>query len=212
MIPMVMKNLCVPALCLALLPGLFTDALGQGVQPVSSKNTRYQLEREVITRWGKFNPKWYFILFHNKYRKGPDRRNMLQLAPALAFVHQHREKAQAQEQAVSQVYEQELARFADRSLNKGYHLLYKKKIDELNTALLGMHAEAEQAGVEAEYTRAMQAERDRINADIGIILEAYLDDAKKGEQLRVYIGELTALQHGFRRLISLFKTSQSLND
>lgn len=207
-----MKTLCVPALCLALLPILFTDALGQGVQPVNSKNTRYQLEREVVTRWGKFNPKWYFILFHNKYRKGPDRRNMLQLAPTMALLNQNKVKAQAQEEAVSQVYEQEMFKFADRSLNKGYHLLYKKKIDELNTALLGMNAEAVQAGVQADYILAIHAERDRINADIGIILDAYLDDAKKGEQLRVYIGELTALRNDFRRLISLFKTSQSLND
>ena len=207
-----MKTLCVPALCLALLPVLFTDALGQGVQPVNSKNTRYQLEREVVTRWGKFNPKWYFILFHNKYRKGPDRRNMLQLAPTMALLNQNKVKAQAQEEAVSQVYEQEMFKFADRSLNKGYHLLYKKKIDELNTALLGMNAEAVQAGVQADYILAIHAERDRINADIGIILDAYLDDAKKGEQLRVYIGELTALRNYFRRLISLFKTSQDLTD
>ncbi|WP_125047767.1 hypothetical protein [Pontibacter arcticus] len=207
-----MKTLCVPALCLALLPVLFTDALGQGVQPVNSKNTRYQLEREVVTRWGKFNPKWYFILFHNKYRKGPDRRNMLQLAPTMALLNQNRVKAQAQEEAVSQVYEQEMFKFADRSLNKGYHLLYKKKIDELNTALLGMNAEAVQAGVQADYILAIHAERDRINADIGIILDAYLDDAKKGEQLRVYISELTALRNDFRRLISLFKTSQDLTD
>ncbi|MBF8965535.1 hypothetical protein I0P70_19955 [Pontibacter sp. FD36] len=207
-----MKTLCVPALCLALFPVLFTDALGQGVQPVNSKNTRYQLEREVVTRWGKFNPKWYFILFHNKYRKGPDRRNMLQLAPTMALLSQNRVKAEAQEEAVSQVYEQEMFKFADRSLNKGYHLLYKKKIDELNTALLGMNAEAVQAGVQADYILAIHAERDRINADIGIILDAYLDDAKKGEQLRVYIGELTALRNDFRRLISLFKTSQDLTD
>ncbi|RAU81365.1 hypothetical protein DP923_16500 [Pontibacter arcticus] len=199
-------------MCLALLPVLFTDALGQGVQPVNSKNTRYQLEREVVTRWGKFNPKWYFILFHNKYRKGPDRRNMLQLAPTMALLNQNRVKAQAQEEAVSQVYEQEMFKFADRSLNKGYHLLYKKKIDELNTALLGMNAEAVQAGVQADYILAIHAERDRINADIGIILDAYLDDAKKGEQLRVYISELTALRNDFRRLISLFKTSQDLTD
>ncbi|MDX5417611.1 MAG: DUF5045 domain-containing protein [Hymenobacteraceae bacterium] len=207
-----MKTLCVPALCLALLPVLFTDALGQGVQPVNSKNTRYQLEREVVTRWGKFNPKWYFILFHNKYRKGPDRRNMLQLAPTMALLSQNRVKALAQEEAVSQVYEQEMFKFADRSLNKGYHLLYKNRIDELNTALLGMNAEAVQAGVQADYMLAIHAERDRINADIGIILDAYLDDAKKGEQLRVYIGELTALRNDFRRLISLFKTSQDLTD
>ncbi|WP_157593595.1 hypothetical protein [Pontibacter actiniarum] len=207
-----MKTLCVPALCLALLPVLFTDALGQGVQPVNSKNTRYQLEREVITRWGKFNPKWYFILFHNKYRKGPDRRNMLQLAPTMALLSQNRVKAEAQEEAVSQVYEQEMFKFADRSLNKGYHLLYKKKIDELNTALLGMNAEAVQAGVQADYILAIHTERDRINADIKIILDSYLDDAKKGEQLRVYIGELTALRNDFRRLISLFKTSQNLTD
>ncbi|TPE41564.1 hypothetical protein [Pontibacter mangrovi] len=207
-----MNSIIVPTLCLALLPGLFTDALGQGVQPVNSKNTRYQLEREVVTRWGKFNPKWYFILFHNKYRKGPDRRNMLQLAPTMALLNQNRVKAQAQEEAISQVYEQEMFKFADRSLNKGYHLLYKKKIDELNTALLGMNAEAVQAGVQADYILAIHAERDRINADIEIILDAYLDDAKKGEQLRVYIGELTALRNDFRRLISLFKTSQDLTD
>ncbi|WP_276496848.1 hypothetical protein [Pontibacter litorisediminis] len=207
-----MNSIFVPTLCLALLPILFTDALGQGVQPVNSKNTRYQLEREVVTRWGKFNPKLYFILFHNKYRKGPDRRNMLQLAPTMALLSQNRMKAQAQEEAVSQVYEQEMFKFADRSLNKGYHLLYKKKIDELNTALLGMNAEAVQAGVQTDYILAIHAERDRINADIGIILDAYLDDAKKGEQLRVYIGELTALRNDFRRLISLFKTSQDLTD
>ncbi|MEJ8804149.1 hypothetical protein [Pontibacter sp. H249] len=207
-----MNSIFVPTLCLALLPILFTDALGQGVQPVNSKNTRYQLEREVVTRWGKFNPKWYFILFHNKYRKGPDRRNMLQLAPTMALLNQNRVKAEAQEEAVSQVYEQEMFKFADRSLNKGYHLLYKKKIDELNTALLGMNAEAVQAGVQADYILAIHAERDRINADIGILLDAYLDDAKKGEQLRVYIGELTALRNDFRRLISLFKTSQDLTD
>lgn len=207
-----MNSIFVPTLCLALLPILFTDALGQGVQPVNSKNTRYQLEREVVTRWGKFNPKWYFILFHNKYRKGPDRRNMLQLAPTMALLNQNKVKAQAQEEAVSQVYEQEMFKFADRSLNKGYHLLYKNRIDELNTALLGMNAEAVQAGVQADYILAIHAERDRINADIGIILDAYLDDAKKGEQLRVYIGELTALRNDFRRLISLFKTSQDLTD
>ncbi|GAB3834124.1 hypothetical protein GCM10028895_53990 [Pontibacter rugosus] len=185
-----MKTLCVLALCLALLPGLFTDALGQGVQPVNSKNTRYQLEREVVTRWGKFNPKWYFILFHNKYRKGPDRRNMLQLAPTMALLNQNRVKAQAQEEAVSQVFEQEMFKFADRSLNKGYHLLYKKKIDELNTALLGMNAEAVQAGVQADYILAIHAERDRINADIGIILDAYLDDAKKGSSCGYTSGSL----------------------
>ncbi|PTX13154.1 hypothetical protein C8N40_11376 [Pontibacter mucosus] len=207
-----MKTLCVPALCLALLSGLFTDALGQGVQPVNSKNTRYQLEREVVTHWGKFNPKWYFILFHNKYRKGPDKRNMLQLAPTMALLNQNRVKAEAQEEAVSQVFEQEMFKFADRSLNKGYHLLYKKKIDELNTALLGMNAEAVQAGVQSDYILAVHAERDRINADIGIILDSYLDDATKGEQLRVYIEELTVLRNDFRRLISLFKTSQNLTD
>ncbi|EJF07895.1 hypothetical protein [Pontibacter sp. BAB1700] len=130
----------------------------------------------------------------------------------MALLNQNKVKAQAQEEAVSQVYEQEMFKFADRSLNKGYHLLYKKKIDELNTALLGMNAEAVQAGVQAAYILAIHAERDRINADIRIILDAYLDDAKKGEQLRVYIGELTALRNDFRRLISLFKTSQDLTE
>lgn len=198
-------------LCLFLLAAPAYDALGQGVQQVKSNSTRYQLERQVITRWGNFNPAWYFFLFHNKYRKGPDRRNLLQLAPTMALVNQNRMKAEEQEEAVSQVHEQELFKFADRSLNKGYHLFYKKKIDELNAALSGMNAEALQAQMPADYILAIHAEKDRIHADIAILLGSYLDDARKAEQLREYIAALSALRDDYRRLITLFKTSQDLS-
>ncbi|TPE39715.1 hypothetical protein [Pontibacter mangrovi] len=203
------KTLCLLALALWA-AARSCPAAAQGVQPVNSKYTRYQLERQVLTRWGKFKPKWYFVLFHNKYRKGPDRRNLWQLAPTMAFLAQTREKAQDQEEAARRLHAQELFKFADRTLNKGYHLIYKKQIRELNAALTSLALEAAGAGVPAASVQALLAEQERLNTDIGLVLEAYQDDARKGKALRAYLSRLEALRSCFRRLISLYRTQRAL--
>jgi hypothetical protein len=53
-----------------------------------------QLENMVFMRWGGFKPKWYYFLFHNKYRKGPDRRTILQLVPTDLVIGQTKEKSE----------------------------------------------------------------------------------------------------------------------
>ncbi len=40
-----------------------------------------RLENMVFMLWGGFRLNWYYILFHNKYRKGTDRRT-IKLPPA----------------------------------------------------------------------------------------------------------------------------------
>lgn len=180
------------------------------VQPVRSKATRYQLEREVITRWGKFDPKLYFILFHNKYRKGEDRRNMKQLMPLMAAARFNLSDAEKQEEAVSEVYEQEMFKMADRTLNKSFYLLYENKIQSLNKEIDLMNAEAIAAKVDFDMLLALRQEKERINADIKLTKEAYQDDSKKAERFRVALADLKALRSYYRRLITLFKTSDKL--
>ncbi|WP_181308821.1 hypothetical protein [Rufibacter sp. XAAS-G3-1] len=179
------------------------------VTPVESRNTKKQLEREVFVRWNRrdFDPRWYFILFHNSYRRGEDRRNMLQLAPTLAFIKVNEAKAEEQKDDVDIVYEQEMFKMADRSLNKSYYLLYEKKIKTLNTEIDLANAEAIDTGVAVEHILALMQEKERINADIDIAKDSYMDDALKTKVFRVCLEDLSKLRGYYRRLISIYKTS-----
>ena len=178
--------------------------------PVKSPNTRYQLEREVITRWNKFNPKWYFILFHNKYRKGPDRRNMKQLLPIMAALRLNAADTEQEDENVTEIRDQELFKMADRSLNKSWYLLYENKINGLNNRIVGLDAEAISAGVDLDVLLALKGEQERINADIQLTKEAYQDDAKKAERFRVALEDLSTLRGYYLRIINLFQTSKNL--
>jgi hypothetical protein len=186
-------------------------AQAPGASVVNSKHVRRQMEREVVTRWSKFEPKWYFILFHNKYRKGEDRRNMLQLMPAMAALQANLNAAEREEQEVTAIWEQELFRSADRSLNKSFHLLYAGKIGTLNNELDALHAEAIAAGVELDILLKLRNEKERINADIQLTKEAYEDDAVKAEAFRGYLADLLTLRGYYRRIITLFKTVDKLS-
>jgi hypothetical protein len=185
-------------------------AQAPGVSVVNSKHVRHQLEREVVTRWSKFDPKWYFILFHNKYRKGEDRRNMLQLMPAMAALQANLNAAEREEQEVTAIWEQELFKGADRSLNKSFHLLYGKKMAGLNSELEALHGEAMAAGVELDILLRLREEKERINADIQLTKEVYEDDAAKGEAYRGYLADLLTLRGYYRRIIHLFHTTDNL--
>ena len=178
--------------------------------PVKSPNTRYQLEREVITRWNKFNPEWYFILFHNKYRKGPDRRNMKQLLPIMAALRLNAAITEQEDENVTEIRDQELFKVADRSLNKSWYLLYENKINGLNNRIAGLNAEAIAAGVDLDVLLALKGEQERINADIQLTKEAYQEDAKKAERFRVALEDLSTLRGYYLRIINLFQTSKNL--
>jgi hypothetical protein len=178
--------------------------------PVTSPHTRYQLEREVMTRWNRFNPRWYFILFHNQYRTGPDRRNLKQLWPLLAATKINLANTEQEDKDVTDIRDQELFKMADRSLNKSWHLLYASKVKTLNDRITRLNAEAIMAGVDSDMLLALKGEQERINGDIGLTKESYEADAKKAEQFRIALEDLTRLRGYYLRIITLFKTSKTL--
>ncbi|MFD3002659.1 hypothetical protein ACFS7Z_19975 [Pontibacter toksunensis] len=198
-----------------LLCAVFLATLPEGkaqapVSIVDGKYVRHQMEREVVTRWNSFDPKWYFMLFHNKYRKGDDRRNMLQLLPTMAAVRGNLRAAEKEEEEVTVIWEQEVFKSADRSLNKSFHLLYGEKIGALNTELNELHAAAIAAGVDVDILLKLRQEKDRINADIGLTKEAYEEDAVKAKSFRGYLADMLTLRGYYRRIISLFNTTNHL--
>ncbi|KAA5539142.1 hypothetical protein [Adhaeribacter rhizoryzae] len=195
-----------------LLVFLFAEGTAQApaAVPVTSPNTRYQLEREVMTRWNRFNPRWYFILFHNQYRTGPDRRNLKQLLPLLAVTKINLANTEQEDKDVTDIRDQELFKMADRSLNKSWHLLYENKVKTLNNRIALLNAEAITAGVDFDMLLALKGEQERINGDITLIKESYEADAKKAERFRIALEDLTVLRGYYLRIITLFKTSKTL--
>jgi len=171
---------------------------------VNSKNTRYQMEREVITRWNNFDPKWYFILFHNKYRTGEDRRNMKQLLPLMAATKLNAIEAEQENKDLADIRDQEMFKMADRSLNKSWHLLYESKVTGLNNRIAQLNTQAIAAGIDFNILLALKGEQERINADINLTKESYEDDAKKAEQFRIGLTDLTMLRGYYLRLLNLY--------
>jgi hypothetical protein len=88
-----------------------------------------QLENMVFMRWGGFKPKWYYFLFHNKYRKGPDRRTLLQLLPTDAVIRLNKEKTEDEADEVVEMYAMQYYDAANRGLELHYHFHYKQIFD-----------------------------------------------------------------------------------
>ena len=86
-----LKNLTIIIL---LILGFKMSSHGQAVSVVKDPYKQRQIENMVFMRWGGFKPKWYYFLFHNKYRKGPDRRTILQLVPTDLVIRQTEEKSE----------------------------------------------------------------------------------------------------------------------
>lgn len=101
--------------------------------PVNNEGVRRQLESMVMTVWSKkhFRPKLYYQLIHNKYRKGEDRRYILQLAPTLATSKLNNDETTDENNEVNKDYSDEFSIDLDKRINFKYSLLYEDHLDEL---------------------------------------------------------------------------------
>lgn len=171
---------------------------------VDGKYTRLQMEREVITRWGKikryllffqvrdnFQPYWYFLLFHREYMMSDDKRNMLQLVPTLAFTEETKNNTIKEQEDVEEIFKQALVKGVDRITNKRWELFERDKFRELY----------ERIDVEIQTTNSFYKLSERTKEDlvqtylsiqdkVNIMRDSYIDDAEKGEAFRSYYNEL----------------------
>ena len=110
-----------------------TALISTAQSPVNNEGVRRQLESMVMTVWSKkhFRPKLYYSLFHNKYRKGEDRRYILQLAPTLATSKLNKDETTEENNEVNKNYSDELSIDLDKRINSKYSLLYEDHLNEL---------------------------------------------------------------------------------
>ena len=174
---------------------------------VEDKYKKRQLESMVVTRWGKFIPRWYYVLFHNKYRKGEDRRTILQLAPTIISTEINRAQSEDTEEDGQVLFEQASWEELNIIMEAPYTLHYKKKLAELNAEINLYLQQLPLLNADAESLEEVSMEQARINDHVRILREGRLTPAELGEALAGTEQELRDLRNRLTRYISFLQIS-----
>ncbi len=173
---------------------VFITQIAFGQQIVNDKYKRRQIESMVATRWGKFIPKWYYILFHNKYRKGEDRRTMLQLLPTVAATTITEEQSKQEQEDTDQVFQQYVWINTNRTLEPVYHLQFKPVFQKLHLEIDALIIQAQQLQVAPSVIQTFQFEQARLNEQIDIMRKGFLSKQESTEGYHEIEKELEKLK------------------
>lgn len=180
---------------------LLTLQLSHAQQIVQDKYKRRQMESMVATRWGKFIPRWYYILFHNKYRKGEDRRNMLQLLPTMAATNITATQSQQEQEDTDEVFKQYVWMSSNRMLEPVYHLQFKPKLLALNTEIDALLIRALETQVDLDVIQTFQFEQTRLNEQVDILRKGFLAQGESKDGYQEILEELTKLRSMIHKYI-----------
>ena len=173
-----------------------------GQQIVNDKYKRRQMESMVAARWGKFIPKWYYILFHNKYRKGEDRRTMLQLLPIMAATSITEEQSRQEQEDTDQVFQQYVWINSNRTLEPVYHLQFKPVFQKRHLEIDALLIQAQQLGVAPSVIQTFQHEQVRLNEQIDILRNGFLAQEESTEGMKEIEQELKELKTMIHKYIT----------
>lgn len=188
-------------ICLILL--LFASLYCCAQVPVHDKNTVYQAEREVFIRWDNFKPKWYFWLFHNKYRNADDKRNFIQLYATMLVVKQTQFKTANQKENTDKVASYDIAKQANIEAETHYHLHFKPIFDELDKRYNTLISTSISLNVSLNDMQNFVDEK--------LMLENYIEAVRNGN---VEKGEshdaMRQIQKDYEKLIAVINKTNSL--
>jgi excinuclease UvrABC nuclease subunit len=167
-----------------------------------------QLENMVFMRWGGFKPKWYYFLFHNKYRKGPDRRTLLQLLPTDAVIRLNKEKTEDEADEVVEMYAMQYYDAANRGLELHYHFHYKQIFDALNEEIDQLRNQAIELNTDPKAVQSFTKEQERLNNEIEIIRQGWLEKGDSAEAMKELENDLRALKGNLIKFVKLQNINQ----
>lgn len=179
---------------------LFIESAGaQSI--VRDRSTKRQMENMVFMRWGGFRPKWYYFLFHNKYRKGPDRRTMLQLVPTDLLIRQTAKKSKEEKDDVYILYKQEAWEGIHRAYGIHYYLYFKAIFDKLNQDIDALITRGISINTHPNAIRAFRKEQERLNGEIAIIRDGWLEKGDSAEAMQQRESDFRLLKGNILKLL-----------
>ena len=194
-----------------ILLGSIMDTHYSKAQVVSIVKDRYksrQLENMVFMRWGGFRPKWYYILFHNKYRKGPDRRTMLQLVAADLVIRQTLEKSEEEKEDVEIMFSEETWDAINRASEMHYHLHFKPLFGKLNRDIDALIARGITINTHVDAIQSFRKEQERLNSEIEIIRKGWLEKGDSAEAMKSIEKDLRSLKRNLIKFMNLQTINQ----
>jgi septation ring formation regulator EzrA len=162
----------------------------------------------VFMRWGGFRPKWYYILFHNKYRKGPDRRTMLQLVPTDLVIRQTKDKSDEEKDDVEIMFSEETWDAINRASETHYHVHFKPLFDKLNRDIDALIARGITINTHADAIQSFRMEQERLNGEIEIIRKGWLEKGDSAEAMKAIEKDLRSLKGNLIKFMNLQTINQ----
>lgn len=184
------------------------NSKAQAVSIVKDRYKSRQLENMVFMRWGGFRPKWYYILFHNKYRKGPDRRTVLQLIPTDVVIRQTEKKSEEEKEDVEIMYSEEVWDAFNRASETHYHLHFKPIYEKLNRDINALIVRGITINTHSSAIQSFRKEQGRLNGEIEIIRKGWLEKGDSAEAMKEIEKDLRSLKSNLIRFINLQTINQ----
>jgi hypothetical protein len=179
---------------------------------VKDDNKINQWKSIEFMQW-KFTPKWYYyglfdgglLGFHQNYIDNYNN-NIKQYTPAIASVVLQRMETEKQEEDTEEVYKQELAKFTDKEIDYAYSLSSSRRNELKEEFLLYYNKYAQNNSFMPDgekNCKTLLFEYERILANVKIIHESHMSNAKKREAYIECEQELVGLVALVNRLSNL---------
>lgn len=169
---------------------------GQTVAEDESK--KRQSEAIVFKKWHwkHFRPRWYYWLFHNRYRKGEDRRFIKQTTPNYATSYYQKTLIEKEKDSVNKMHKFYLAQDLDAipSNRIKYDLLIKDEYEELNDKLNSLKIQQLISKSKVDFGTKFNIqfidELSRFKEKHDLILNSYRPSAEKIEEFQYLLREM----------------------
>jgi len=192
-----MKSTRIPITALLMTMILSVEAYSQTI--VYDKYKNRQLENMVFERWGGFIPRWYYFLFHNKYRNGPDRRTILQLLPTDAAIWQSERKAEEEKEETQKLFNMESFDALNRATEAHYHLHFKAIFDQLNADINVEIQRGITLNTRNDAIEAFKTEQLRLNDDLAVIRAGWLENGDSATAMQDIEAQFRELKGNLQR-------------
>lgn len=194
------------------------SAIAQYVEPVKEVGKVSVLNNMVFMPREKLQPEWYHyriwytsifgikfpmigLGLHHEYAN-TDMRNIKQLLPLTLTVDYTRQEAEVEHEKTDIVYKQELAKFADKTIDYQYTLTNNRRNDLIDNIETSVQQYLANNGSE-KNAEIIRSQVERITANVQIIHESHMSNSKKREAYIKYENELKKVYSLILRLNSI---------
>ncbi len=189
---------------------VLTSSTSFAQMPIQDRNSRYQRERMVFQRWNAFRPKWYFRLFHNRYRKGPDRRNVRQLAPTLFLLNRNAGYIAGEQKETNEWESYKLAQQANIMAESHYHIYFRQRFGQMQSRFSDLYQRCMELEVSEPTLQELSAESAMLKEYLNAVREGNTEPGASREAMKEILKDYGTLVAMARRIVEIHTTKMKI--